>query len=126
VTGAELDIGPMVVWVAALASLLSFGTSIWALLTSGARKNENKLAELQGKVDEVTKEHSHRADQLERRMDRAETNLAQMPNLEMMHRLELSLTRMSGNIDKLDEKLKPVAAIAERMQEVMIEQSRQR
>ena len=42
----------------------------------------------------------------------------------MMHRLELSLARMEGHIDRLDERLKPVAAISERMQELLIEQGR--
>ena len=42
----------------------------------------------------------------------------------MMHELQLSMTRMEGQMNTLDERLKPVAAIAERMQDLLIEQGR--
>ena len=60
----------------------------------------------------------------DRRMQRIEDRLSTVPSAEMMHRLELQLTSMSGELGKIDERLKPVAAISERMQELLMESAR--
>ena len=105
-----LDISLVVIWIGALSVLLSFGTAIWTILSSPAKKNDTRMADL-----------SKRHEGVDLRMQRLEDELRRMPNVEMMHRLELTLARMEGHIDKLDERLKPVSAIAERMQEWMLE-----
>jgi len=112
-TGAELNIAPMIVWVIALSTLLSFATTVWNLVNSGAKQNGRRIGELE-----------HLFEALGREVARLGDKVGQMPDQGMMHRLELSLARMEGHIDRLDERLKPVAAIAERMQEVLIEQGR--
>lgn len=66
-----------------------------------------------------------RIDELEREVQTHGDKIDQLPNQEMMHRLELSVVRMEGHIDRMDERLKPVAAIAERMQELMLEQAKE-
>lgn len=112
-TGAELNIAPMIVWVIALSTLLSFGTTVWNLVNSGSKQNARRIGDLERRVE-----------MQESRLVRMADKLDLTPDQEMMHRLELSLARMEGNIGRLDERLKPVAAIAERMQEVLIEQGR--
>ena len=107
-----LDIAPIIVWVAALSTLLSFSTAVWTLLTSGARKNDKRIADL-----------TERAEMSERRLTRLEDQVTDLPNNATFHRLELSLTRMEGHIDRLDERLKPVAAIPDRMQELMLHEA---
>lgn len=107
------DIGPMLVWVAGLSLLLSFGTTLWNLINSGARQSARQIAQMTVRIDDMDRE-------VQRLTDKTDN----MPNTDMMHRLELSMARMEGHIDRLDERLKPVAAIAERMQEVLIEQGR--
>jgi hypothetical protein len=42
---------------------------------------------------------------LSRRIDRLRDRVDGLPNADMMHRLELSLARMEGHIDRLDERL---------------------
>ncbi|PWE30006.1 hypothetical protein DDZ14_16185 [Maritimibacter sp. 55A14] len=85
------------------------------MVTSGPRRNLKRIAELEGRVDG-----------LERQMQSTGDQIAQMPNRDMMHRLDLSLARMEGHIDRLDERLKPVAAIADRMQELMLQEAKAR
>jgi TolA-binding protein len=113
VTGSELDIAPLIVWIVGLSTLLSFGTTVWNLVNSGSKQNARRIGELEHLVEALRQEVTRLGDRL-----------GQMPDQAMMHRLELSLARMEGHIDRLDERLKPVAAIAERMQEVLIEQGR--
>lgn len=108
-----LDIGPLVAWAAALSTLLSLGTAIWTALTAGARKADKRLDDLMV-----------RTDALERQVERLSAQLTNVPTGDMIHRVELSIARMEGHIEKFDERLKPVAAIAERMQELMLDQAR--
>lgn len=108
-----LDIGPLLAWVAGISLLLSFGTTVWNLINSGARQSARQIAQLTERIEDMDRE-------VQRLMDKTDS----MPNTDMMHRLELSMARMEGHIDRLDERLKPVASIAERMQEVLIEQGR--
>jgi hypothetical protein len=105
-----LDLGPLMIWIGAISVLLSFGTTIWNIFSSPAKKAEARVAE-------VVK----RTEMIELRIQRLEDELRRMPTLDMMHRLELTLARMEGHIDKMDERLKPVTSIAERMQEWMLE-----
>lgn len=109
-----LDIGPLVVWAAGASTLISLGTTVFAWLTAGSRKNDARIDKLGTRVDDLEREVQTHGDKID-----------QLPNQEMMHRLELSLVRMEGHIDRMDERLKPVAAIAERMQELMLEQAKE-
>ena len=108
-----MNIGPLIVWVVALTSILSFGTALWTIFSGPARKAAVAQAELEKRLDIVERLQQRLADRVEG-----------MPDQETMHRLEISMTRMEGHIEKLDERLKPVTAIAERMQDILIEQGR--
>ena len=114
-SATALDIGPLISWVVALAALLSFGTSIWNIMGSGSRQNAAKIVALEMRIALTERVTQHHTDQID-----------QMPGKDMMHRMELSLSELHGQLGRLDERLKPVAAIAERMQELMIEQAQAR
>lgn len=101
-----MDIAPLVVWAAGIGSLISLATTIWNIVTSGARTNAKRLHD-----------HSKRLEHLERQVDR-------VPSQSAIHRLELTLTTLTGDLGRIEERLKPVASIAERMQELMIEQGK--
>jgi chromosome segregation ATPase len=113
--GAEtvLDLSQTLVYVALVSSVISLATTVWALLTSGARKNAERIAVLDDRLS-----------QAEKALQRLEDRLAELPRREMLHSLELTLARMEGQMATLDERLRPVAAIAERMQELLIHQAR--
>lgn len=113
VTPAETNVADLLVWVSALALLLSFGTAVWTVFSGPSRKNATKIETMETRMVGLEGQHARLRDRVDG-----------LPNADMMHRLELSLARMEGHIDKLDERLKPVAAISERMQELLIEQGR--
>lgn len=119
-----MDIGPLVIWAAGISTLLSLGTTIWTMLTSGARKNDTRIAETAAGLAQLERATTAKLGEIDRHLQRHDDQFGQMPSIEMMHRLELSLTRLDGHIGKIDERLKPVTAIAERMQELMIEQAK--
>lgn len=99
----EISAAPLFMWVSGLMTLLALGTTIWNMVTSGARANSKIIAE-----------HARRIDHLEGQMEQA-------PSAAMLHRLELSMTRIEGELNTQNARLEPVAAIAERMQELMLQ-----
>lgn len=122
--GEILNINPLVVWAAAISTLLGVGTTIYNLMTAGARKNDTRIADLTCKVDDTEKALTVKLTEGERRMQRIEDRLTTVPTAEMMHRLELNHATMMGELGMMSERLKPVAAIAERMQEVLMNNAR--
>lgn len=110
---AELNIAPLVVWASALTTLLNFGFVLWGLFSSPARKSVEAHGELKQRVEAV-----------ERDMLRLKDELTHMPDTESIHRLEIAMTRVEGHLSTFEAKLAPVAAIAERMQELMLEEAR--
>lgn len=107
---ATHSIDPILFWVGALVLLLSFGTTIWNIFSSPAKRAEVRVTELAKHIDGN-----------DLRLQRIEDRIAQIPTVQALHELEMSLQRSMGEIGLLNERLKPVAAIAERMQEWMLE-----
>lgn len=100
--------------IASLALLIGIANAVYMWMTAGTRANANQLEEL-----------SKRMNQVERRVDKAETEIRNMPDRDMVHRMELTLTEMRGEIGVLSQRLVPVAAISERLQEFLLEQNRE-
>jgi hypothetical protein len=61
---------------------------------------------------------------LEDRVSKIEGEIQHLPDKEITHRLELSLVEMKGEMAAMNEKLRPVAATAMRMQELLMERPR--
>lgn len=101
-----MEISAVVPWLSAVSILISLGTSVTIFLTSGSKKNAVTL-----------EEH-------ERRISAVENEIKHLPDRDMAYRLEMSVQEMRGQIDVLSERMKPIAAISERLQEMMLEKSR--
>lgn len=107
-----LTLSPLIAWVGALSLLLNFGLSLWGLLASGSRDNKAKIDE-----------HDARLTRLDARLTSIEASLRAMPAREDLHKIELALARMEGEIGVMGQRLEPVAAIADRLQELLLQQS---
>ena len=113
--GENLNIAPAVVWVIAFGQLLNFGLAIWGLMSSGTRANARRLDEQDGRLQDH-----------DRRLSAVEAEQRKLPTQEEFHDLELTMTQLTGALNVMAERLKPVEAMTERMQEWMIEQGRPR
>jgi hypothetical protein len=109
-TPDQVDVGTLVLWAAACSTLITLGIAVWNIFSSPARKQAERL-DVQGK----------RIEDLDRAVQRIEAQITAMPNTATMHELEVMLVRVEGRLDTLNERLMPVAAIADRMQEWMLE-----
>lgn len=83
----QVTVDAVVTWIAAIALLLSFGTTLWTLLNSGARRNASKLDE-----------HTARLDRHEQRLQGVEQTLRALPGAADIHKLELALAEMNGKL----------------------------
>jgi hypothetical protein len=60
------------------------------------------------------------------RMQAAETAINTMPTSTDIHALALSLSRIEGDLGRFDERLKPIGAIADRLQEILLQNGAQK
>lgn len=115
-----MDIAPLIVWAAGLMTLANLANMLWSIFSGPTRKLSARLAELDARLAEVERRVERHSNQI--------TGLSQqvnsMPGHSALHQMELSITRMEGNISILSERLIPVAAIAEKMQEMMLQQGK--
>jgi hypothetical protein len=108
-----MDIAPVIIWAAGITTLLNLANMLWTIFSGPTRKLSVKHEETERRLVKV--EHD-----LHRLRDRID----QMPNSASIQHLEISLARMEGNINVLSERLIPVAAIADKMQELMLHQGK--
>lgn len=111
--GQVLNISPIIVWVIALSQLLSFGLTLYSLFSSGSKKNAERL-----------EQHGTRLAEHDQRLGAVEHTMRDIPTQRDFHELETQMTRMTGAMNVLSERMKPVEAITERLQEWIIEQGR--
>lgn len=103
--------------IASLASsigaLVALATTIWNILASGARQNKARIDAQETKLNAI-----------EGRVAALEQSVRGMPSTGDLHKIELALSRMEGELGIMGQRLQPVAAIAERMQELLLQQAR--
>lgn len=78
------------------------------------------MSEVKGAFKDVRRE----LDEFEHRLMAVEATVQALPSREDIHNLTVSMTRMEGHIDRLDERLKPVSAMMERIQELLIQRGK--
>ncbi|CAN0654323.1 DUF2730 family protein [Nitratireductor aquimarinus] len=110
-----MDLQPIVPWLSAAALIISLGTSVSTLLTSGAKQNAKKIADL----DESSKG-------LESRVQELETEMRHMPDKDAVHRLELTLKDMSAEIMKIGTSADQSARTTARVEAYLLEQKKSR
>lgn len=69
------------------------------------------------------REHGRKIEALEDRISRIEGEVGHLPDQGSMHRMELALTAMKGDLNVMTERMKAVAATGERLQEYLVDQA---
>lgn len=110
---------------------ITLGTAVYSFMTSPASKAMAAVEKL-AKTIETERSDQKLANEavvarlqlVESRVQRVEATIEHLPDRDSAHRLELAVEKLNGRIETLDERLKPVAAIADRMQEILLEQAK--
>ena len=98
---------------------------------AGARKDElDQLREDMGKLAERLTRHvqdgSESRSAIAGRLTLIEGELKHLPDAHSAKRTEVALSEVRGELQVLSERLKPVAAISERLQEFLLEEAKER
>lgn len=110
--------------VALLLSSINLFAAIRTLLSAGEKKLDERLSKAESKMIEY-----------DRRIQALENEVKHLPDRDTTHRIEMTMTQIMGRLDAqdaalagrfsaMDERLKPIQAIGERLQDVLIEQAR--
>jgi len=101
-------------------ALCALAVSLYAMRRQRFIGLENRIAE---KAEGTTVAAlAGKVDLLEDRATKIESALEHLPSKDATHKLQVSLTMLQGQVETLTEKIKPVTAMASRIQDVLIEQ----
>jgi ABC-type taurine transport system ATPase subunit len=109
VNDIELSLSTPLAWVAALALLLSFGTSIWNIVGSSARNNGRR-------IDEAGK----RIDGHETRLSSVEQTLRAMPGKDDLHVVALALSDIRGDLKAMSAEMQATNKIMARLEHSVV------
>jgi predicted nucleic acid-binding Zn-ribbon protein len=98
--------------VALLLSSLNLIAHVRTMLSQGEKKLDERVTKLEHKLIEH-----------DRRVQTLEGEMKHLPDRATLHTLDVALTKISGRLDTLDERLKPIAATSGRLQEYLLEQA---
>jgi hypothetical protein len=108
-----LDLAPVIVWAGALTTLTNLAIIIWGIFSGPAKKASDALAAMAARVEQV-----------ERAQTRLRDDVDRLPSKDVLHELEMSMIRLEGSVTNIETKLQPVAAIADRLQELLLERGK--
>ncbi|CZT36375.1 hypothetical protein GA0004734_00033740 [Rhizobium sp. 9140] len=109
-------------WIVVIMAIVNFIILIKNLLSSGEKKLEQRADKVEAKLIEH-----------DRRIQAIENDMKHIPDKETTHRMEMTMMTIVSRLDKqdavlegrfssMDEKLKPIQAIGERLNDVLIDQ----
>lgn len=99
--------------VSICAMLVTIGTAVWSWITAGSRKNEKQIQQL----DELVSDQS-------KRIDRLENEVKNLPSTEAVHRMEISLEQMRGDMRVLTTSVQPMKELVTHINEILIENAK--
>ena len=118
-----MEVGSLAQWVGILISLAGFAAGVWAAL--GRKTMEQILdlkkakAEALAKVEADIASVKERMNRHEARIGSLESDFRHLPDKDIVHRIEIAIARLEGRIGQMDERLKPISAVADRWQDFM-------
>jgi hypothetical protein len=115
------DLLPWVPHVIAAAALA------YAVFNNRGRKHEKKMSDIEQSVAAVNngivtmqRTIEGRVDKIEDRVTKVEGEVTHLPDKEVTHRLELAMARFEGELGRMSERMKPLGAMADRIQDAVL------
>lgn len=121
-SSAALDVAPLISWIVAAMTILNFMILLKGIISSGEKKLEDRLVKAESKLIDH-----------DRRIQTVESDMKHLPDKETTHRIEMTMITIVGRLDKqdatldgrfsaMDAQLKPIQAIGERLNDVLVDQ----
>lgn len=110
--------------IALLLSSVNLFAAVRTILSAGEKKLDERLTKAESKLVEY-----------DRRIQALENEVKHLPDRDTTHRIEMTMAQIMGRLDSqdatlagrfaaMDERLKPIQAIGERLQDALLEQAR--
>jgi uncharacterized protein HemX len=93
-----IDIGALKDWLGLFAVIISVGTAIWTLISSGAKRTATELEAFKKTDAEEKKVMMTAITRLADRTLALEKDFEHMPDREMVHKLQNDLTELKGQV----------------------------
>ncbi len=107
------DVTAIGVLISLLMNSINLVIVVKNMLSAGEKKLEERVVKVETKMVEY-----------DRRTQAVEAQVANLPNKESQHRIELSIEQMNGRMDVLAERLEPLAAVTVRLQAFLLDQAK--
>ena len=111
-----------------ISSIIAAGALAYAIFGNRAKAHAQKIAAIEAGVGRVNNDIvlarqaiEMRVDRVEDRLTRVEAEIEHMPDKDVTHRLEMTVGELRGDVKALTESIKPIRAIADRVQEAILD-----
>lgn len=116
-----MESGSLASWVSVLVSILAAAI---AIVSARSKATTEKVESLQRALEAKADRESlslalAKLDLVEDRATRLETHVQHLPDKDAAHRMEMSISSLAGEVRVMMEKIRPIAATCERLQEAM-------
>jgi hypothetical protein len=114
------------IWAPWIAIAVSIGSVAYTILSDRGKKHDERFAKIETDL-KTRADHNQvgilaaKVDIVEDRITVVENDFKHLPDKETTHRLELSISEMRTEMRGLSEKMRPIAAMAERVQDAVLE-----
>lgn len=112
-----MEPGTLAQWGSALAGWTALAISVW---TAVSKSRDAKVVNVAKSLDA----QKDRLDRHERRIASMEADMRHLPDHRTFNQLQLDMSELKGQLAVVVERVGPIKAIAERLQEVMLERDR--
>lgn len=125
-----MDLKDIVLYVSLFLNTANAIALVKSFFSSGEKQLGEKISKVEGKTDANEKKLTDH----DRRIQALESEIKHLPDRETTHRIEMTMTTIMGRLDAqdavlagrfeaLDERLKPIQAIGERLQDALVKQA---
>lgn len=108
-TPADTSLGTIVLWVAALSTIISFASVIWTIFSGPARRNGSRLDA-----------HATRLDAHEMRLSGIDQTLRTIPGKQDLHDLEVAMTRLQGEMQTMSQIMTRLESLVSRHEDHLL------
>lgn len=106
-----------------IAQIASAVVAITALIVAVYNRRSEETRAAIDAVDGRVRDADQDIDLLKNRMHAVEEHIKHLPDAGTTHRLEKTMVELQGQLAVMGERLKPVAAIGDRLQEFLLQQA---
>lgn len=118
-----MEIGPLKDWFGLFALVISVGTSVWHVISSGAKKTANDLSEFRKQDSAEKSQIVTTLAALEKRVQSAESDIKHLPDAEAVMGMRIAIERLEGKLGRMEASQEGMARTVSRVEDFLMKGS---